>query len=690
MPRKTFNLERLPRTLEPLALPGDLSIASALERVFRLPQVCSKGFLVHKVDRSVTGLVARQQCCGPAQIPVSDASVTADGYFGLTGAASSIGENPARILIDPAAGARMAVGEMLTNLASAAISDLGDVRCRANWMWPAKLPGEGALLYDAAFAMSKIMIALGMAPDGGKDSSSMASKVNAELVKSPGELAVLGYAPVPDITKVMTPDFKRPGQSMIGFIDLGRGKNRLGGSSLAQAFGQLGNESPDVDDPNLLKRTFIAIQMLIREGRILSLHDRSDGGLITTIAEMCMAGNCGADILVDQTDAIKILFAEELGLALEFAPEDEDAVWKTLGDAEVPFTVFGWTSAKQALLIRRPHDGRPFFRCPLPILRSWWEATSLRLELFQSDPSTVAAERRSHQRLVSPSYRLTFRTEPTSENVLTSPNRPRVAILREEGTNGDREMAAAFFSAGCDPLDVAMSDLLAGRATLDTFRGVVFCGGFSFMDVLDSAKGWAGVIRFNETLRAMFDRFYDRPDTFSLGVCNGCQLDGLLGWVPWRGIDERLQPRFIRNTSERFESRWSYVKVLDSPSVLLRGMAGSTLGVWVAHGEGRLYVPNAELLEGLRDQQLAPLAYVDPDGTPTEAYPYNPNGSPHGLTALCSRDGRHLAMMPHPERGFKIWQWPWKPEGWDNPAFASPWLRMFQNAREWCLENAVH
>jgi len=688
IPQKTFTSERLPRRLEPLALPEDLQVEDALRRVLLLPQVGSKGFLVHKVDRSVTGLVAQQQCCGPAQIPVADASVTADGYFGTTGAATAIGEQPAKMLIDPAAGARMAVGEMLTNMASVCISDLGDIRCRANWMWPAKLPGEGALLYDAVQAMRDVLIALGMAADGGKDSLSMAATVNGTVVKSPGELVVLGYAPVPDITRIVTPDLKRPGESRIGFIDLGNGKNRLGGSSLAQAFGQLGNETPDVDDPALLQRAFRAVQSLIGQRLILALHDRSDGGLITTIVEMCLAGSgySGATLTIAGADIIARLFSEELGMVFEYLPDDEERIVELLSRHDVPFNRLGFTTSWGEFVVRQDAGQPPIFHAPLQQLRSWWEATSSRLELLQADAATVQAEVRSNLILLPPTYNVSFLPEVTSNEVLSSSEKPLVAILREEGTNGDREMAAAFYAAGLDPWDITMSDLLAGRATLDGFRGVVLPGGFSFMDVFDSAKGWAGAIRFNETLRAMFDRFYDRSDTFSLGVCNGCQLMALLGWVPWRGIAEAAQPRFIRNSSRRFESRWAQVQVTKSPSILLRGMEGSSFGVWVAHGEGKLVFPDPSLLEDIRTRSLAPLAYVDRAGSPTEAYPFNPNGSPLGLTALCSPDGRHLAMMPHPERCFLTWQWPWMPEDWRENLPASPWLRMFQNARQWCLE----
>lgn len=693
IPQKTFTSERLPRKTDRLVLPVGLTIEEALEKVFLLMQVGSKGFLVHKVDRSVTGLVARQQCCGPMQVPVADVSVTADGYFGLTGSATAIGEQPIKMLIDPAAGARMAVGEMLTNMASAEISNLDDIRCRANWMWPAKLRGEGALLYDAAVAMRDLMIALGIAVDGGKDSLSMATKVNGEAVKSPGELVVLGYAPMSDIAKVITPDFKRPGISSIGFIDLGNGKNRLGGSSLAQAFGQIGDDPPDVDNPALLKNVFWAVQELVDRGLITALHDRSDGGLIATLVEMCLAGNCGVNVDIDghrRTDIIANLFSEELGWVFEYSSSKYDDIQGVLQSYGIPFSHLGNTLHPNSQRVIIQWFGGIFDES-LVQLRSWWEATSDRLELLQTNPSVVASAVENRSKFGYPHYELSFR--PTSRMPQMGSSEkyfPRVAILREEGTNGDREMSAAFHAAGLEPWDITMSDLLAERVDLNVFQGLVFPGGFSFMDVFDSGKGQAGVIRFNGKLRAMFDRFYNRPDTFSLGVCNGCQLMALLGWVPWPGLPETAQPRFIKNASGRFESRWVQVKISPSPSLFFRGMENSTLGIWVAHGEGRLVFPDPMLSQLLKlggAGSLAPLQYVDPAGNMTEAYPYNPNGSPFGIAALSSPSGKHLAMMPHPERCFLKWQWPWMPEDWKANLPASPWLRMFQNARTFCLEH---
>ncbi len=692
MPQKTFESNRRAKGLKPLELPA-ITVGVALERVFKLPTVGSKGFLVHKVDRSVTGLVVQQQCCGIAQIPIADASVNAQSHFGLSGSVSAIGEQPIKMLIDSEAGARIAVGEMLTNMAGVRITDIGDIRCRANWMWPAKLPHEGALLYDAATAMSDFMVKLGIALDGGKDSLSMAAKVSGELVKAPGSLVVLGYAPVPDITRKVTPDIKNPGESALALIDLGLGKNRLGGSALAQTLNQLGDESPDVENPELLRNAFLAVQKMIDENLILALHDKSDGGLITAVAEMCMASRCGFLIEPERFDVeytLEELFNEELGFVMEVIPGDFDRVRAICRFAGVPVKFIGDTRESEECLIyyHDASDEETLWSGTITQLRIWWEATSTKLEELQMNAECAQEERTGYSRKLpgidlSPSYHLTFQPRATLPDILNGLIKPRVAVLREEGTNGDREMLAACAAAGLAPWDVTMSDLLESRIDLERFQGIIFAGGFSYMDVFDSAKGWAGTILFNEKLKEMFNRFYAREDTFSLGVCNGCQLMALLGWVPWRGVTGEKQPRFVRNTSGRFESRWAQVEVLPSPSILLTGMEGSKLGIWVAHGEGRLVYPDQSIQVEVNERNLAPLAYVDPGGNRTKEYPYNPNGSPDGITALCSPDGRHFAMMPHPERCFRLWQWPWMPSAWKNLE-ASPWLRMFQNAREWC------
>lgn len=686
LPRKRFEFTRPNTTHAPLVIPEGLTAAQALKMVLALPQVGSKGFLVHKVDRSVTGLVARQQCCGPTQVPVADVAVTADSYRELSGAATAIGEQPIKMLIDSKAGARMAVAEMLTNLASARISRLSDVRCRANWMWAAKREGEGALLWDAAVAMRDMMLRLGIAIDGGKDSLSMATQVGETLVVSPGELVVIGYAPVPDITKVVTPDLK--GGLILHLslaFDLRLPKNtyRLGGSSLAQALGQVGDEPPDVEYPDFLLRTFEAVQEMVERGLITAYHDVSDGGLITAIAEMCIAGNRGARIhFIEGLDMIPTLFSEEAGMVIEYSEEANDAVVEVIEKYRLYYRKLGRSDAQCGGNLDIEHLMQPVLNVPVSQLRQWWEATSDRLEFKQSNRET--AEALARNRTLAPEYHLTF--EPTAPNLLHY-SEYKVAVVREEGINGEREMAAAFYTAGLEPHDIAMSDLLAGRVTsLDDFRGLVFPGGFSYADVFGSAKGWAGPIRFDPRLREMFDRFYERQDTFSLGVCNGCQLMANIGWLPHKGVEEVSQPRLLHNKSGRFESRWVAVRINHSPSILLRGMGGSILGVNVAHGEGRFYFPDSKVSDLVIREEFDALEYVDPKGDATMEYPYNPNGSPLGIAGICSPDGRHLAMMPHPERSFLPWQWPWMPEHF-RQLKASPWLQMFINAKTWCQQH---
>ncbi len=690
IPQKTFELTRAGAPREPLRIPGDLTIAEAVRRVFRLPAVGSKGYLVHKVDRSVTGLVARQQCCGPRQLAVADVALIAQSHFGRTGGAIAIGEQPIKGLLSPQAGARMAVAEAVTNMVWARITRLQDIKASVNWMWAAKLPGEGARLVDAVAALRDLMLSLGIAADGGKDSLSMAARAGGsarggdEVVKAPGQCVVSAYATVPDVTRVATPDVKRPGASRLLLVDLAPRRSRLGGSALAQALGQTGDEAPDVEDPALIARAFGAIQELLDRDLVLAGHDRSDGGLVTTLAEMVMPTGCGLEAeLPDGADPMAALFAEELGLVVEVAAESAAAVADVLARGDVPCREIGRTTRDARVVIR--HGGKPVLDVPTDTLLEWWEATSDRLELLQRSRDCALALPRAHRR-AGPRYRVTFSPAETAPAVLGRAAKPKVAILREEGTNGDRELAAAFHLAGFESWDVSVQDLLAGSITLDGFRGLAFPGGFAYADVLDSAKGWAGIIRFNARLKGMFEAFRTRPDTFSIGICNGCQLHALLGWVPGTTSSEVEQPRFIRNASERFESRWVTLRIEESPAVLLKGMAGSVIGAWVAHGEGRLHCRSDAVLDEILARRLAPAFYADDAGAVTAEYPFNPNGSARGVAALCSPDGRHLAIMPHPERSFLTWQCPWLPDDWRKTLPVSPWMRLFQNAREWCEE----
>jgi phosphoribosylformylglycinamidine synthase len=705
MPQKIFNVQRIKSHLEPLKLPEDITVRGALERVLRLVSVGSKRFLTNKVDRSVTGLIAKQQCIGPLQLTLADVAVVGQSHFGLTGAATAIGEQPIKGMISPKAMARMSVGEALTNIVWAKVSSLEDIKCSGNWMWAAKLPGEGANIYDAAIALRDILLEVGIAIDGGKDSLSMASMVvksygKTEIVKAPGSLVISAYVTCPDITKVKTPDIKRPGESRLLYIDLGNDKYRMGGSALAQVYGQVGNESPDLDEPQLLKRTFNAVQKLISEDLILSGHDRSDGGLITTLLEMAFGGNCGVEINIiipphppltkggrrgGMNSTLPVLFSEELGIVVEYLPENEVEILSTLKKHDVPYQITGITSLGKRIKISINNE--LVLDEDMRVLRAIWEETSYHLDRLQANPECVDEERKVNFDRKGSTYRLTFTPKKTQKKILEKENKPKVAVIREEGSNGDREMIAAFYQAGFETWDVTMTDLL-GKVSLDDFRGIAFVGGFSYADVLDSAKGWAGVIRFNKRLYEQFQKFYERDDTFSLGVCNGCQLMALLGWVPWKGIPDNIQPRFIQNKSGRFESRFSTVQILSSPSIMLKEMEGSNLGIWVAHGEGRLYFPDKDMMQDVLQKNLAPIRFVDDNAGHTETYPFNPNGSPLGITALCSPDGRHLAMMPHPERTFLKWQWAYMPEDWKRNLKASPWLKMFQNVRRWCEEKS--
>ena len=684
IPVKTFEDTRSNLQLQPLELPDDLCVADALHDVLRLVSVGSKRFLTNKVDRAVTGLIAQQQCCGPLQLTVSDVAVVAQSHFSISGGATAIGEQPIKMLVDPAKGARMAVGESLTNLVWAKIDDLEQVKCSANWMWAPKLPGEGAALFDAAKGMCDAMIAVGIAVDGGKDSLSMATMVGEETVKSPRELVISVYAAMSDINKVVTPDLKRAGASSLLFIDLSGGNNRLGGSALAQTQSRLGNDCPDMDDPKVVKQAFLAIQEAVEEGLITAGHDRSDGGLITTVLEMAFSGNCGLDLDLQTTDSpLAALFSEELGLVVECTEKSVSAMQQILVNHNVGSVVLGRSRVEKQIQIRV--NGKTVLDADMRKLRETWEETSYQLERLQVNSDCADQEKKNCYDRKGPAYNLSFRPEPAPAALLSKTDKPKVAILRDEGSNSDREMSSAFYAAGFEPWDIAMSDLLAGRVTLDDFRGLAAVGGFSYADVPESAKGWAATIKFNDTLQKMFREFYERPDTFSLGICNGCQLFGLLGLVPWQDIEAEKQPRFVHNVSGRFESRWSTVKVGKSPALMLKGMEDLVFGIHVDHGEGHLSFPDAAVKERVLAENLAPLCYVDDDGNATESYPFNPNGSPGGLAGLCSPDGRHLAMMPHPERVFLAWQAHYLPEEMKDLE-VSPWMQMFRNAYEWCQQ----
>lgn len=691
MPQKTFVDNHSTMELKPLELPEGTTVSSALDRVLRLLSVGSKRFLVHKVDRSVTGLIAQQQCVGPLQLPLANVGVTAHTHFGTTGTAVACGEQPIKGLVDSAAMARMTVAEAMTNLMWAKISKIEDIKASGNWMYAAKLAGEGAKMYDACQALRDSLLALGAGIDGGKDSLSMAAKCGEETVKAPGELTMTCYVTCPDVTKTVTPDLKVTGGSTkLLLIDLGGGKARLGGSSLAQVYNQIGNDSPDMETFSVLKSAFLVTQDLIDQKKILAGHDRSDGGLIVTLVEMAFAGNCSIDVTVPEAEdgagEIGTLFSEETGFVIEVAASEAETIASTYRSAGVPCVDIGTASAGDSIKIAVGSDA-PCVDEKMTVLRDVWEATSFRLEHRQRNPLCVAQEEKGLKSRKAPEWNLTYTPAPTDDAIMMSEKKHKVAIIRQEGSNGDREMVSAFISAGFDAWDISVNDLLSGNVTLDEFRGIVFVGGFSYADVLDSGKGWAGVIKFNEGVLKQFEAFRNRTDTFSLGVCNGCQLMALLGWIPnSKGMPAEEQPRLLENDSGKFESRFSSVQIQEGPAIMFKGMAGSSLGVWVAHGEGRFHFPKQEVHADVMSNNLAPLRYVNDSNEITQEYPFNSNGSPDGIAALCSEDGRHLAMMPHPERVFTSWQWPWTPDEWKDFT-VGPWLKMFQNAREFCDGN---
>ena len=579
MPQKTFTDARGDIKLQPLTLPPGTTVMDAVDRVLRLLSVGSKRFLVHKVDRSVTGLIAQQQCVGPLQLPLANLGVTAHSHFGITGTAVACGEQPIKGLVSSAAMARMTVAEALTNIMWAKISKIEDIKASGNWMYAAKLAGEGAKMYEACEALRDSLLALGCGIDGGKDSLSMAAQCGDEVVKAPGELTMTCYVTCPDITKTVTPDLKCPvrcgGKSSLLFVDFGGGKARMGGSSLAQTFNQIGNECPDIENFIVLKNAFLVVQDLIGEGTILAGHDRSDGGLAVVLMEMAFAGNCSINVVVPETYSgagdINTLFNEEAGIVLEVAQGDVKSTINAFAAKGVPCNEIGTAFAGGDSIKIAIGASSPCINEKMTVLRDLWESTSFHLEKRQRNVECVVQEEAGLKLRKAPQWKLTYTPELTDTSIMNSSNKHKVAIIRQEGSNGDREMLSAFASAGFEPWDVTVSDLVYGRLKLDEFRGLVFVGGFSYADVLDSGKGWAGVIKFNDNVFQQFEAFRKRENTFSLGVCNGCQLMALLGWIPNnKGLPEERQPRLLENTSGRFESRFSSVKILDSPAIMFK------------------------------------------------------------------------------------------------------------------------
>ncbi|XP_030377418.1 phosphoribosylformylglycinamidine synthase [Scaptodrosophila lebanonensis] len=706
MPKRVYKLEREPLHLKSLQLPTDLKLTEALERVLSLVAVGSKRFLTNKVDRCVGGLIAQQQCVGPLQAPLADYGLTTVSHFTTAGIATSIGTQPLKGLLSPAAMARMCVAEALSNLVFVKITELADVKCSGNWMWAAKLPGEGAQMYDACQELCQIMQELHIAIDGGKDSLSMAAKVGSETIKSPGTLVISTYAPCPDVHVRVTPDLKGPSagaSTALLWINIEK-SFRLGGSALAQAFAQQGNQCPNLIRSDVLGQAFAVTQTLLQQQLLRAGHDISDGGLIVCLLEMAIGGVCGLEVnlaealaafedydaaaLAIERPELALLFAEECGWVVEVNEADLKAVRQIYNKAGVPNYYLGkTTSYGLEAQVRITNGPKILLQNSLRELYKQWERTSYELEKLQANQSCAIAEFESLDYRRGPQYKCGVNLQ--AELTLKRSSKPiRVAVLREEGVNSEREMMASLFRANFEVHDVTMSDLLAGLTSLDNYRGLVFPGGFSYADTLGSAKGWAANILCSKLLRPQFEAFKLRQDVFSLGICNGCQLMTLIGYVGEGNSDQHsTSVALLHNQSQRFECRWSTVRIPANKAMMLRNMQDLVLGCWVAHGEGRFAFKHPELLPRLKSQQLVTLQYVDDEGVPTERYPMNPNGSPEGVAGLCSVDGRHLALMPHPERCSAMYQWPYVPHDFAVPVeqVESPWQLMFNNAYNWCV-----
>ncbi|MDD5489132.1 MAG: phosphoribosylformylglycinamidine synthase [Candidatus Moranbacteria bacterium] len=685
-PQKTFKDNRRRLKLKPLKIPKYMSVQKAMELSYKHLAVGSMEWAQDKVDDSVTGLVVQGCRTGPLQVPISDYALTAASHLETVGEANSFAQRQTLGLISPEAMARMVAAEVLMKLMFVAVSKRDEIKMSANWMLPVKQPGGMAWLYDAALALKNFLKILEIDIDGGKDSMSLATQVFDELVKSLSTLVLTTYAACPDINARITPDIKRPGESKLIFIDLAHGKTRLGGSVFAQTIKQVGNKCTDADHPESITKTFDLMQELIREKMLLSGHAKGRGGLAKTLTEMAFAGNCGLDVRLSnkKAKAMAMIFNEELGLIVEYLPEHEEQLLGRFAEAglEGIVRIIGKTTRKKQ--IRIAHNGRIVIDKDMRDLRQAWRETSYSMDLHQTTRSCVEKQKKMLYDQAKPPYRLTFDPDLYPQTREDFADKPRIAVLREEGTNSNREAWIACYLAGFEPWEVTLSDLDSGRVSLRNFRGIFFPGGFSYKDVLGSAVGFAAVIKFNKKIAREFNEFLARPDTFTLGVCNGCQLMAILGIAPWKTHD-RFQPALYQNTSERFESRNPSVIILDSPSIYLKGMEGSILGVRSAHGEGRIFVPTPGVMKRILDENLAPIRFVDDKGRITEEYPFNPSGSPFGITALCDRTGRHLMFMEHPERTVLKWQWGWWPDGWSHIQ-NSPWIRMFQNMFLWCME----
>jgi len=663
-----------------------MNLAEAAHRVLSLPTVAEKTFLITIGDRSVTGLVARDQMVGPWQVPVADVAVTASSFDSYQGEAMSLGERTPIALINYAASARMAVGEALTNLAAADIGDLKRINLSANWMAAAGHPGEDAGLYEAVKAVGEELCpALDITIPVGKDSMSMKTTWQDEQgdksVTSPLSLVITAFGAVQDIRNTLTPELKsKVDATELLLIDLGQGQNRLGASCLAQVYQQLGNVAPDVDSSSILKGFFLAVQQLVNEKRLLAYHDRSDGGLFTSIVEMAFAGKTGVDIHLDALtgSALELLFNEELGAVVQISVAEKERVLKVFAKYEIQHLVHSIGSLNNTDLIVFKQNGQVVLENSRVFYRQTWAQTTLHMQKLRDNPSCAEQEYAAKADIKDPGLHanLSFDvTEDVAAPYILKGVAPRIAILREQGVNSHVEMAAAFDRAGFIAVDVHMSDLLSGKQSLDTFKGLVACGGFSYGDVLGAGEGWAKSILFNNQARDQFAEFFARQDSFSLGVCNGCQMmSNLKSLIP----GAELWPHFVSNQSERFEARVAMLEVKSSKSVFFDGMQGSRMPIAVSHGEGRAeFATEQGALNAFQSAAVA-LQYVDNYGSVTQNYPANPNGSPLGIAGLTSTDGRSTIMMPHPERVFRTVANSWHPDDWQED---SAWMRMFRNAR---------
>ncbi len=663
------------------------ALAEAVHRVLSHPTVADKTFLISIGDRTVGGLIARDQMVGPWQVPVADCAVTAAAFDVTTGEAMAMGERTPVAVNNAAASARLAVGEALTNLAAAQVGAIGKVNLSANWMAAPAIPGDGADLFAAVHAVGmELCPALGITIPVGKDSMSMstgwhdAASGENRRITAPVSLIVSAFAAVTDIRLSLTPQLARVDDSLLLLIDLGRGKNRLGGSILAQVVSQMGETTPDVDNATDLKNFWNVIQQLGREKKILAYHDRSDGGLLATAVEMGFAGHTGVDLEIPAGhDPYSVLFNEELGAVIQILETDLDEVSLALRQHgfKACTTRIGTLNRTHAFRVNR--GGKVLFEENLFALRALWSDVTRRIAALRDNPACAESEFQLKLDPTNPGItpKVTFPMDAASAPAPLVGLRPPIAILREQGVNGQVEMAAAFTRAGFRAIDVHMTDILAGRISLRDFRGLVACGGFSYGDVLGAGEGWAKSVLFNARARAEFTAFFAQEDTFALGVCNGCQMmSNLHSIIP--GSDH--WPRFVQNQSERYEGRFVSLKIERSPSILFAGMEGSVLPVAVAHGEGYAEFADAIAARRCSESGLVAARFVDNHHRVTEQYPLNPNGSPHGMTALTTTTGRVTIMMPHPERVFRSVAMSWAPPSWGED---SPWMKLFRNARDW-------